>query len=43
VGAVSGPGDLRFSPEQVLQRVIEHGDLAADLLHADRPPLPAPR
>jgi bifunctional non-homologous end joining protein LigD len=43
VGAVSGPDDLRFSPEQVLQRVTEHGDLAADLLHADRPPLPSPR
>jgi bifunctional non-homologous end joining protein LigD len=43
VGAVSGPDDLRFSPEQVLQRVAEHGDLAADLLHADRPPLPSPR
>ena len=35
-----GPDDLRFSPEDVLQRVAEHGDLAADLLTADRPRLP---
>lgn len=40
VGAVGGEGDLRFSPEQVLQRVAEHGDLAADLLGGQRPPLP---
>ncbi|MFL6027225.1 MAG: non-homologous end-joining DNA ligase [Friedmanniella sp.] len=42
VGAVSASEDLRFSPEQVLERVAEHGDLAADLLEADRPPLPQP-
>jgi bifunctional non-homologous end joining protein LigD len=40
VGAVTGPDDLRFSPEQVLARVAEHGDLAADLLGSSRPPLP---
>jgi bifunctional non-homologous end joining protein LigD len=40
VGAVEGPDDLRFSPEEVLDRVAEHGDLAADLLLDDRPPLP---
>ena len=42
VGAVSGPEDLRFSPEDVLGRVAEHGDLAADLLGEERPPLPPP-
>jgi bifunctional non-homologous end joining protein LigD len=40
LGAVSEPDDLRFSPEQVLGRVVEHGDLAADLLIADPPALP---
>ncbi len=40
VGAVSDAGDLRFSPEQVLKRVAEHGDLAAELLATDRPSLP---
>ena len=40
VGAVSGPDDLRFSPDEVLARVAEHGDLAADLLGDDRPQLP---
>jgi bifunctional non-homologous end joining protein LigD len=40
VGAVRSPGDLRFSPEEVLARVAGLGDLAADLLH-DGPPLPA--
>ena len=40
VAAVTGAGDLRFSPEQVLERVAEHGDLATDLLGGDRPPLP---
>lgn len=40
VAAVDGPEDLRFSPEDVLARVAEHGDLAADLLHPDRPRLP---
>jgi len=41
VGAVSGADDLRFSPEEVLERVAEHGDLAADLLGAERPTLPS--
>lgn len=40
LGEVGGPDDLRFGPEQVLQRVATHGDLAADLLMADPPPLP---
>ena len=40
IGAVTGPDDLRFAPDQVLARVAEHGDLAADLLLEDRPPLP---
>ncbi len=40
VAAVSRPDDLRFSPEDVLIRVVELGDLAADLLHPERPPLP---
>ena len=40
LGAVRGPDDLRFSPEQVLERVAEHGDLAADLLLDDPPDLP---
>jgi len=42
VGAVTAPDDLRFSPEDVLDRIAEHGDLAADLLDEDRPPLPGP-
>lgn len=41
LGAVRSPADLRFSPEDVLARVAEHGDLAADLLTPDPPPLPA--
>ena len=40
LGGVRGPGDLRFSPEQVLARVADDGDLAADLLLTDRPELP---
>src|SRR4029077_17518733 len=32
LGAVRGPDDLRFSPDEVLARVERHGDLAADLL-----------
>jgi bifunctional non-homologous end joining protein LigD len=40
LGGVRGPDDLRFSPEQVLGRVAEQGDLAADLLLTDRPELP---
>jgi bifunctional non-homologous end joining protein LigD len=40
LGGVRGPDDLRFSPEQVLERVAEHGDLAGDLLLAEPPELP---
>jgi len=32
VGAVRAPDDLRFTPEDVLDRVARLGDLAADLL-----------
>ena len=42
IGAVRGSDDLRFTPEEVLQRIAEHGDVAADLLIEDRPPLPEP-
>jgi bifunctional non-homologous end joining protein LigD len=41
LAGVRDPDDLRFSPEQVLERVAEHGDLAADLLLSDRPDLPS--
>jgi bifunctional non-homologous end joining protein LigD len=41
LGAVRSPADLRFAPEDVLDRVDQHGDLAADLLSPDPPPLPA--
>lgn len=40
IGAVQGPDDLRFLPDQVLARVVERGDLAAELLSDDRPELP---
>lgn len=40
IGAVSGPDDLRFTTDDVLARIDEHGDLAEDLLLVDRPPLP---
>jgi bifunctional non-homologous end joining protein LigD len=40
LGGVRGPDDLRFSPEQVLERVADQGDLAADLLTEYRPALP---
>jgi bifunctional non-homologous end joining protein LigD len=40
LGGVRRPDDLRFSPEDVLTRVAAHGDLAADLLSSDAPPLP---
>ena len=40
LGAITGPDDLRFTPDDVVARVAEHGDLAADLLIEDRPPLP---
>jgi bifunctional non-homologous end joining protein LigD len=41
LGSVRGPDDLRFTPEDVLARVTEHGDLASDLLTSDAPDLPA--
>ncbi len=40
VGNVAGSDDLRFSPEEVLARVTDYGDLAVDLLASDPPPLP---
>jgi bifunctional non-homologous end joining protein LigD len=40
LGAVTSPDELRFAPEQVLDRIAEQGDLAADLLLDDPPPLP---
>jgi len=40
LGSVRGPDDLRFTPEDVLVRVAEYGDLAADLLHPDATQLP---
>jgi len=40
LGTVRGPDDLRFSPEEVLARVADEGDLAADLLTSEAPPLP---
>ena len=40
LGSVRGPDDLRFTPEDVLVRVAEYGDLAADLLHSDAVQLP---
>jgi bifunctional non-homologous end joining protein LigD len=42
VGAVTVPGDLQFSPEQVLARVSDLGDLAADLVTEHAPALPTP-
>jgi bifunctional non-homologous end joining protein LigD len=42
VGAARDRDDLAFGPEQVLQRVHEHGDLAAELLSDYAPPLPVP-
>jgi bifunctional non-homologous end joining protein LigD len=41
LGEVRRPDDLQFTPEEVLARVTEHGDLAAELLVPDAPPLPA--
>jgi bifunctional non-homologous end joining protein LigD len=41
LGGVRGPDDLRFTPEDVLDRVANYGDLAADLLTGDPPQLPA--
>jgi bifunctional non-homologous end joining protein LigD len=40
LGGVRDPDDLRFTPEEVLARIADHGDLAADLLTSDAPPLP---
>jgi bifunctional non-homologous end joining protein LigD len=40
LGTIRGPDDLRFTPEEVLARVTNHGDLAADLLPPDAPGLP---
>ncbi|HYP46577.1 MAG TPA: non-homologous end-joining DNA ligase [Propionibacteriaceae bacterium] len=40
VAAVTAPEELKFTPEQVLERVAEHGDFAADLLGEHAPPLP---
>lgn len=40
VAAVDRPDALRFSPDDVLQRVAAFGDLAADLLEPDPPGLP---
>jgi bifunctional non-homologous end joining protein LigD len=40
LGSVRGPDDLRFTPDEVVARVAEHGDLARDLLTSDAPPLP---
>jgi len=41
VGAVTRSDDLRFTPEEVVERVAERGDLAADLLTEHPPELPA--
>jgi len=43
VGAADSPASLRFSPDQVLTRIADHGDLASDLLLNDPPPLPERR
>ena len=40
LGEVRAADDLRFAPEQVLARIEEYGDLAADLLVGDPPELP---
>ena len=40
IAGVDSPEALRFNPEDVLARIADHGDLAADLLHPDRPELP---
>jgi bifunctional non-homologous end joining protein LigD len=40
LGSVRGPDDLRFGPEDVLARVVDYGDLAADLLTSEAPSLP---
>lgn len=40
VASMTRPADLQFTPEQVLDRVAEHGDLAAELITGLAPPLP---
>ena len=40
LGAVTSPDDLRFTPEDALERIADHGDLFADVLAGDGPPLP---
>jgi bifunctional non-homologous end joining protein LigD len=40
LGSVRRPDDLRFGPEDVLARVVDYGDLAADLLTSEAPSLP---
>jgi len=40
LGSVRGRDDLRFAPEDVLARVADYGDLAADLHTSEAPPLP---
>ena len=40
VAGVRGPDDLRFNPEDVLDRVADHDDLAVELLNESRPALP---
>ena len=40
VGAADSPDALRFLPEDVLARVAESGDLFADVLADDGPPVP---
>jgi bifunctional non-homologous end joining protein LigD len=40
LGSVRGPDDLRFGPEDVLARVVDYGDLAAELLTSEAPSLP---
>jgi bifunctional non-homologous end joining protein LigD len=43
LGSVRGPDDLRFTPENVLTRVTEYGDLASELLTSGAPRLPDER
>jgi bifunctional non-homologous end joining protein LigD len=40
LGSVRRPDDLQFGPEDVLARVVDYGDLAADLLTSEAPSLP---
>jgi bifunctional non-homologous end joining protein LigD len=42
VGAITRPEDVAFTPEQVLDRVARHGDLAAELITDLAPVLPGP-